>query len=306
MKDPKDIIKEMNADLMGVSPDKVEFSNFRDRKKNKKKVKKVVESESNGTIISNDEGFSITDVSVEICSYAEIGRKRRRLRQKNNLEEWGAFDFFIYAQEKYLKKYGTSWELNIGGGSLEIKKIKDKFLDMFGFCCNLVMRDYIDFFFDNYMDMMIRVNGDFYFSQMNKEKILIEFYDGYNFAQSFARYSEIEKSNDKDTISRDEIRASYQIGDTSLVSNYGIVLSVNWLVKIKKENPTEAVRTVIAACREIAKKNMIEVVKSSTEAYSPYPSFIPFKTPQLIMDRINPSIKLNVEFNNNNKYEFLK
>lgn len=305
MKDPKDILREVKADIMGVSPDEIVFSDFRDKKKKKKKLKKTIESESGETIIDNSEGFGLTNVEVEVCSYADIGKKRR-LRQKNNLEEWGAFDFFLFAEKKYISKYGSRWNLNIGGSSLEINRIRDKFYDLFGFCCNLIMRDYIDFFFDNYIDVIIKSEGAFYFRQMRKEKIICEFYDGYNFSQSFLKYTEGEKTENKDSISNREIKEAYLIGDTSLVSNYGIVISLNWLIRVKKLSATDSTRMVLTACRELKDKGLIEVVKGATEIYSPYPSSIPFKNPQLVMDRIDKNIKLDVEFNDNNKFEFLQ
>ena len=306
MKDPKDILREMQADLCGITPDQVTFSNYRDRKRSRKKDKKVVESEKSDIIIDNGEGFGIVNREAETCSYADIAKKKRKLKQKNNLEEWGAFDFFLYAREKYTVKYGCRWDLGIGGGSLEINRIRDRFSDIFGFCCNLIMRDYIDFFFDNYIDKMIQSDGAFYFRQMRRDKIMSEFCEAYDFSQSFLRYTEREKIKDKDTISNLEIKEAYYIGDTSLVSNYGIVIAFNWLINVKKMSPTDTARLVLAACRELASKNMISVVKKATEVYSPYPSALSFKKPQVIMDKIDSSIKLNVEFNDNSKYVFMQ
>ena len=305
MKDPKDILKEVRADMLGVSPDDITFSNFRDRKRKKKKVKKVVESESNSTIIDNDEGFGVISRGVEFCSYDKIGSSRK-VRKRNRLEEWGAFDFFYYAEEKFKAKYGKSMRLNVGGNSVEINRIRDKFYDLFGFCCNLIMRDYIDFFFNNYMNTLIREDGAFYFRQMRNDKIICEFYNGYNFKQSFLKYSENEKSKIKAPVSDVAIKEAYDVGDTSLVSNYGIVISFNWLMIFKKMSPADAARLVLNACRELNAKNMTDVVRSSTEVYSPYPSSLPFKNPQKVMDRINTDIKLDVEFNDNDKYEFLQ
>lgn len=304
-KSPKDILKEIKAESLGISPEDVVFTDFRKKKKKKKNIKKTLESESSSTTIDNQEGFGITDMKVEICGYDQIGKKRR-LRDKDSLEEWGAFDFFLFAQKKYIDKYGSSWDLNIGGSSLEINKIRDKFYDLFGFCCNLIMRDYIEFFFDNYMDDIIRMEGTFYFSQMSVEKRMCEFYDGYDFPQSFAEYIECEKVNNKVFITSKEIREAFLIGDMSLISNYGIVISLNWLIVVKKMSSLEAIKLVVTACKDMFNKGMIGVIKSATESYSPYPSDLPFKSPQLVMNKIDPSIKLNVEFNNNDKFRFLQ
>lgn len=305
MKDPKDILKEVQADILGVSPDSITFSNFRDRKKKKKKVKKTIESESNSATIDNQEGFGITDVRVEFCSYDKING-RRKIVEKNNLEEWGAFDFFYYAQKKYIGRYSSSWGLNVGGSSVEINRIRDKFYDLFGFCCNLIMRDYIDFFFNNYIDTIVRSEGAFYFSQMHKEKMICEFYDGYDFPQSFSNYTNGEKERDKGPITNHEIKEAFMIGDTSLISNYGIVISFNWLIVVKKMSSIDATRLVVSACRDMLDKGMVGVIKSATELYSPYPSKIPFKSPQLVMNKIDRNVKLDVEFGDNDKLIFLQ
>ncbi len=305
MKDPKDILKEVQADILGVSSDSIKFSNFRDRKKKKKKIKKTIESESDSTIIDNQEGFGITDVYVEFCSYDKING-RRKIVEKNNLEEWGAFDFFYYAQKKYIDRYSSQWDLNVGGSSVEINRIRDKFYDLFGFCCNLIMRDYIDFFFDNYIDTIVRSEGAFYFSQMRKEKMMCEFYDGYDFPQSFLNYTKGEKENDKGSVTNQEIKEAFMIGDTSLISNYGIVISFNWLIVVKKMSSLDATKLVVSACRDMFDKGMVDVIKSATEIYSPYPSNIPFKSPQLVMNKIDRNVKLDVEFGDNDKLVFLQ
>jgi len=303
-KDPKDILKEVKAEILGISSDKVVFTDFRKKKKNKKKTKKTIESESLDSIIDNQEGFNITNLKVEVCSYDKIGKKRR-LKHKNNLEEWGAFDFFIFAQKKYIDRYGNNWDLNIGGSSLEINKIRDKFYDLFGFCCNLIMRDYINFFFDNYMDYIIRTEETFYFNYMSREKIMCEFCDGYNFSQSFAEYIKNKKTDNK-VVTNQKINQTFLIGDTSLISNYGIIISLNWLMVIKKMSPLEATKLVVMACKDMSNKGMIDVVKNITEFYSPYPINILFKSPQLVINKINKNIKISVEFSNNDKLKFLQ
>jgi hypothetical protein len=303
-KNPKDILKEVKAEISGVSPDEIVFSNLRNRKRGRKK-KKYVESETDNVIINNQEGFGLIHAKVEVCQYDQIGKKKR-LRKKNSLEEWGAFDFFLFTRHKYMERYGAEWDLNIGGSSLEINKIRDKFYDLFGFCCNLIMRDYINFFFDNYMDNIIKTEGNFYFSQMSNDNLVCEFYDGYNFPQRFAEYSQSEKKHNKDSINSQEIKQAFLIGDTSLVGNYGIVISLNWLIVVKKMSVQEAAKLIISACRDMHKKGMTDVVKKATELYSPYPSTLLFKQPQLVMDKIDKDIKLSVEFNKNDKLQFLQ
>ena len=304
-KDAKDILKEIKADMEGVDPKDIQFKDLRERKKRIKKSKKIDESESGSDIMQNHEGFAIMGTETKFCDYKDIGNKSR-FKEKKSLEEWGAFDFFRFAHKLYLKRYKTEWDLNIGGNSLEINRIKDKFDDLFGFCCNLMIRDYIVFFFDNHIDDFKNKDG-FYFNQMRKDWIISNFKESYNFRERFVSYMLKEKQNDKKhDLTKDGIQKSYDMGESTLIGNYGVVVGLNWLLRVKRKSKKEATKIIVDACRNMYKKDMIDVVRSATETYSPYPSNLAFKSPQLIFDKIGSKIKLDVQFDNDDKMKFLQ
>ena len=103
-KDAEDILKEIRADMKGVSPNDIQFKDLRSKKKKVKKNKKKIENKKNVAMIDNQEGFSISETETEFCSYKDISSKGK-LKSKNSLEEWGAYDFFRFAHRLYLKKY---------------------------------------------------------------------------------------------------------------------------------------------------------------------------------------------------------
>ena len=96
------------------------------------------------------------------------------------------------------------------------------------------------------------------------------------------------------------------MGDTTLVGNYGVVIALNWLLKIKRMTKKNAIELVVNACKDMYSKDLIDIVKNATEIYSPYPSNLYFKSPQLVFNKINPTIQLNVEFVESNKIQFLQ
>jgi len=53
---------------------------------------------------------------------------------------------------------------------------------------------------------------------------------------------------------------------------------------------------------------MLIIVKKATELYSPYPLWLPFKQPDIIISKIEKSLPLNVIFKNeeNDKFSFLR
>ncbi len=305
-RDAEDILKEIRADIEGVSFNDIQFKDLRVKKKRVKKKEKKLENKKNVAIIDNQEGFSISETETEFCSYKDISGKGK-LRSKNSLEEWGAYDFFRFAHCLYLKKYKVNWDLNIGGNSIEINRIRDKFYDIFGFCCNLIMRDYIVFFFDSYIDDFRREEGDFYFNQMRKDHIILAFREDYDFQERFTEYMTKEKNkNKKYSLTKEEIKISFSIGDATLLVNYGVVIALNWLLKIKKMSKKEAVKLVVDICRDMYEKDILDIIKNSTEVYSPYPSNLLFKSPQLIFNKIDKNMHLNVVFTGNKKILFLQ
>jgi len=304
-KDAKDILREIKAGIEGKDPKDIQFKDLRKNKRKVRKVEKTIESESEKDIMSNQEGFIISESGTKYCSFGDISKKRQ-VKKRNNLDEWGPFDFFRFANKLYVKKYKEPWDLNMAGNSLEINRIKDKLDDAFGFCCNLILRDYIVFFFDHYIDNYKNKNG-FYFSQMRMNWIITNFQESYNFKERFVSYMTKEKQkNKKYELTKDEMQKSYDMGEMTLVGNFGVVVALNWLLKVKRKETNEAVDIVVDACRDMYRKNMIDVVKSATELYSPYPSKLAFKSPQLIFNKIDKNIKLNVEFNDNDKMKFLQ
>ena len=295
-KDPKDLLREIKADIKGVPPEDIHFKDLRQKTTKKNKNEKRVENKNDSDIITNDEGFSVSGIGTNFCDYRDIGSKRK-LTRKNSLDEWGAFDFFQFAHKLYFEKYKKNWNLNMGGSSLEINRIRDKFYDNFGFCCNLIMKDYIIYFFDNRIDDCIEKFGGFYFNLMRKDWVIEDFVKNYNFRDRFASYISGKKNrNIKNELTKESINKAFLIGDTTLVGNYGVVIALNWLLIVKKMPKKEAVELVVNACKDMEERGLGEVVKRSTEAYSPYSSNMLFTSPQLIFNKFNKNAQLKVVF----------
>jgi len=304
-KSAKDILRDMKAESKGISSKDVEFIDLRKKTSKKKKVKKEVKSESELNTIDNNEGLVLTEAGTAFCDYRDIGQKGR-LTKKSCLDEWGPFDFFRFAGSLYIKKYKVDWNLQMGGNGLEINRIKDRLLDEFGYICNIILYDYIVYFFEHNLDYFVKKDG-FFFSQMKNEWAIAAFKESYNFRNRFIHYMTTKKQNNKKyELTIKEMQKSYDTGDATMVINYGVVISLNWLLKVKKMNKKEAIKIIVDVCRDMYNKHMIDVIQSSTEMYSPYPSNLLFKSPQLIFNKVDDEIIVNVEFNTNSKMKFLQ
>lgn len=281
----------------------IEFEDIRKAKRRKNKKEDIlIESEKKDVIISNKEGLEIIENKYpNYIGFNEIKSKKGWVyKKKENIDEWNTFDFFEYTRKLYIKKYNKDWELNRYGNSFEIKKIFTVLEKKFGKVDNLLLYDYIIFFFENHIDDFMLKNNSFYFSYLHKRKdVLKSFYNNYEYKRNYKK-SEIEISN----IS---LERTYLLSDAALVCNYGVVISLNWFITKKKLDEDEALKLVIGICKKINNKNMMSTVIKSTELYSPYPEKLKFKEPEKILNKIDKNLKVNVEFNKSekNKLDFL-
>ena len=305
-KETEKYLKNIIAAVNQKNSDQVDLKDMRKRKSVSRKVKK--QKNDLGQSIFNNEGLEITGLQTDYVKYDQV-YKSKRFKIKNNLEEWRAFDFFEYACKLYMAKYNEDWGLNRGGNSVEINRILDKLQDVFGFSSNLVMKDYIDYFFDKYIDTYKGKDG-FYFSQMKHSYILKSFADCYNYKERQLNYIEEKnrKKRNEEILTLRGISQSFKLNETTLLCNYGLVLSLNWLLLRKRMSKKEAAEIVLSACKKLQRKGMLSIIQKSTELYSPYPIWLPFKKPEIIMNKLEKGISLNVSFEDieNDRFSFLR
>ena len=292
-----------------INPDKkeVEFEDARKIKRKRKKEKeKLIDNKKEETILSNKEGLEIVEKKYpDYIGFNQIKSKKGwRYKKKENVDEWTTFDFFEYTRKLYIKKYNKDWNLNRGGNSLEIKKIFDVLEKKFGSVSNLLLYDYIIFFFENHIDDFMLKYNNFYFSYLHKRKdVLKSFYNSYD-------YKKILRKNFKKSkmeISSAILDRTYLLSESALVCNYGIIISLNWLIIKKKFDEKQAIELIVDSCKKLYNKDMIDIVTKSTESYSPYTEKLIFKDIEKILNKIDKNLKMNIEFikSEKNKLDFL-
>ncbi len=191
-----DIDGYMKKAFKKTDPDKdIEFENARSPKKRKKK-NILIESEKIDDNIINDnkEGLQITGKFPSYVRFKEINKSRGyKYKKKENIDEWNTFDFFEFARRLYIKKYNKDWILNRGGNSLEIKKIFTELEKKFKIVNNLLMYDYIIYFFERHINDFIRKKGEFYFSHMKRKDVLKSFYNSYDYRTNLRKSKKSRK-----------------------------------------------------------------------------------------------------------------
>jgi hypothetical protein len=291
----EDLLKSVIAKIEGKKEDEVVLKDLSSSKKGPKKKSDVIKDSSSITLDSG-EGLQITNVGTQYEDWRNI-KSKKQYKTKNNIEEWGACDFFYFAKQLYQDKYHESWNLRVGGCSVEINKIRDKLSDICGFVSNLMMKDYIVFFFKNDIDYY-KKNGGFYFAQMRYDRHIAYFIDHYDYGNSFASHVKKEKTDNLKTcsVNQEDIAKSYKVGDTTLLCSYGIVIALNWLVLNKKLSQEQAVKLVEETGLMLKANGLLSVVKNATEMYSPYPLWFPIRDIQSIVSKMGYNSTFNVKF----------
>jgi hypothetical protein len=301
----ENLLKDVLAHVEGKNANEIHFENLRDRKKKKAPVKAPELAPQVANCVDSGEGLVLTDVGPSVEDWSSI-RKRREHKLKTNLEEWGSFDFYFFTQDVYRRRYGEEWNLRVGGCSVEINRIRDLLMDFAGFVSNLMMRDYILWFVEHHMDYYKKRSG-FYFSHMKDQDKIARFVDSYDYRASFTAYMNHEKALDLASfrITAKEVEKSYTLGGTTLLCNYGIVISMNWLLLNKKMSAAEAVGFILNICRQLKMKDLLDVIVEATNSYSPYPSWLPFQKPEAILSKVDPKQKVEVRFTEITSKQFI-
>ena len=305
----KDILKSVIADISGKEVDDIEMIDIKNKKVKNKKRK--IKTNSKETSYSNKEGLNLDVSDASVVDWKDIKSSRKYFKKKDSLDEWTTFDFFNYTSEVYeriFKKDGF-WNLRRGGASLELNKIADLLEDNFGFKTNLMIRDYIDFFFKYFAKKYKSKNNNFYFSQLRKDEVIKSFVDSYNFEESFRRFSD-QKENNYKCIYVKDINASYKNGMFYFLLSYGIIIPFNWLLFNKKMNKKDVIKSIMLNLNKAKEENVLDVVLKKTQLYSPYPEWFVFKKIDYLLKSIGEVQKFNIDFVSSSdidkRYKFMK
>jgi hypothetical protein len=205
------------------------------------------------------------ETSAKSIEFKKI--KKHNNEKNKTLLNWNNKDFALYILDSFKKKYSKELDFKILGVTLYICNIQSELVRLIGFCDNVVLKDYIDFYFDRWCSNMMP-NNEFYINSLKNEKCIKDFGKNYNYRENINSKNIVEKDHKK------EIDLSLQISLENLVLDYGIIISINYLI-LKKEDPKSAMRKVSEIL--IKHKNNLKVILSKTKELSPYPEKLKFK-----------------------------
>lgn len=239
---------------------------------------------------------------VRIINTGESTYHRKRLKNPLDLStdilHWTTPLFVKFIFKLYRDRYGKPWSVNFSAQCNEVLKLKDSITDVVGFCDNEVLRQFLQWFFDNRSDGFLSRASGLFISQMRQDWVLQNFvtYRGFHCKVVKKPEEPILESNPPNI---KEMNNVFLLSDEDFVEKYGILLPINWLVAKKEFSLKEALRYVYFAMKRLHKKNQLSKVIEVTELLSPYPNSFLFKDGNMILKKVEPiSKELKIEFSN--------
>lgn len=257
------------------------------------------------TIKDYKEGLGFIDsTEAKFIDWDDVSVWKKPEKPQRRFLNWVSKDFVGYARMRHYKRYGKDWEVNFVGACAELVKLKDSILDKMGFCDNVVLRDYIDFFFDRYADYFISKKKIFIFPFLREDWVIDKFINSYDYNESINNTSKIYKENhnydkkvESKSISIKDVEDSFLLSEERLIVDFGLVVAINWIAKKKNISIRDAIKSVYTNCLKICRKNKFDAVIKSTERYSPYPDTVKFKQVDKLIEKINSTVNSNFRVN---------
>ena len=183
------------------------------------------------------------------------------------------------------------------------------------FCDNLVFRDFIEYFFGTFADNYIRRSKRFLFVQMMDDKILDRFSKDYNYrtrieADETHEDFSVKKIDRSVNFSEDAVRQSYLLSVRRAVSDYGVIIAVNFAHVRLGKKPSEAARAVFEECVAIRNKTGaagLRKVAETTKSFGPYPRWLPFLGGSKLIQKLEPTLVAEADLCDDDfRFDFLK
>lgn len=260
----------------------------------KQSAKKAAEATDDKITIS----YSNKSHTIKSIDVSKIGgSKKRNLYQRKPMDEiknWTFLDFGIYFCERYYEVCSMQEHLNRVAIIQYFPRIHDAIVFKIGFCDEIVLKDYLDHFVENWINFLVpKSKRGFMLRMFVDEKVLDNFADVYDYELSKKRYEEmpkiekVEKPMTNIQITHTDMQLELDISLDNLLLSYGLLSSLNWLVMKKGLEIGKAVKRIVDVLGKYKNKPEFEVIMNATKKYNPYPSWFVVTKLDKIVDAID-------------------
>lgn len=204
--------------------------------------------------------------------YKKIKNKKIK-KVKENISEWNNRDFANYIAEKYKEKYKTYIDHSVvfmAGYFPHIKKAVD---DTVGNFSNQTLKDYIDYFFDHWVNVYKAKNSKYWFSSMKDKNALsdfAEYYDSVVLENRKSKNIEVKSEKiDSNIPSLNDVEGVYILGGLSTVLiRFGVLVCINYMIIKKKYDIDNAYKIIYDNMKNMDDDKISKIKQSGMKKFN--------------------------------------
>lgn len=233
---------------------------------------------------------------------------KQKLSIKEDINNWSNRDFALYVLKKYKDKKNINWNINIIALTTRFSIIGQNIQEVLGFCDNLTIKNYIDFFFEKWFDILVNENKDkkLHFSNLYNDKCVLQFVNNYCYSSFINNDTKpiikktVEKK-DREKISLSTLKNSYVNGIDKFLEKFGYIVSINFIIHVLKEDPKASVKKIAEVLIELNSISKLDPIIIKTVEMGPYPEWFTFKKNEEFLNILSKKISKKI---NADKVEF--
>ena len=220
---------------------------------------------------------------------------------RDDLSEWKNSDFTIYFIQQFKKNIDDEWTGSRVAMILFFGRIFDRVADILGFCDNIVLKDYIDFFIKEWGMYYWKKKGNFTLWYLKDDRPIRAFVEKYDYNDSFNKFM-AEKSGykskikERKEISPKDIEQYYLAGGENLILEYGMLIPLNWLIVCRDYLVEHANLHITGAFGSLYQRGNYQSVIDKTESLNPYPDSFVIKDCDTIFKKLSIEVDLKLTF----------
>lgn len=220
---------------------------------------------------SSEQSVSTPKKATEF-NYKQI-KKSSSWSVHGNVFQWSCRQFATHIMQSYRAKFKEDWNLKIVGVVTHVNSIKQKIYEIHGFCDNVVLKDYIDFYFKNWAEYFKKndKNNFLNFMTMKFQRPIADFSSTYNYQNRLKYY---QKYNGLPCFSLKTMDKEYRNDIMGFVQSYGFIVAINFMLLYKGIEKQEAMKTVGKIMIKLYKESLEDFnqMMARVEEFSPYPN----------------------------------
>ena len=189
--------------------------------------------------------------------------------KSRDLSEWSQRDFSFYMEKEYVNSVGEVWDYNLLGVTTYLSRVKAQLRDFYGFCDNILLKAYIDYFYEEWLVFCKNRNIKFWLHFMLDKKPISAFCSYYTYKDDKIEEQSPDKIEDSHNSALEkDLGDLYSLSLEAVIFNYGLVVSINYLLRNNLLSEKEIYDKISKIIRSSTQNGSMVKIKEKTKKHN--------------------------------------